>query len=271
MIKNKEFIEYWDQIIKEWSKNGIFPKGEETWFEVNPKLKDWVELMPEPYWGDPTNCSVVILNYNPACKQEISIKDQGHYQNTGSRSISRIMAPQYSAYALPFSILEEEPPCPFGCAEGRSWWMKRNEWFKRLIPDSSKKPFALELCAWHSPNWSSTRNNPRIYEYIKEKVEPIFKDAIKKSDLGIGLCIGKEFGDILKTLDYEDVTEKLLNKKINDCGGWKPLVQNRWYRIYRSKDGIYVINSWSKGSNQVPSKDFIEYEKEIVKLIKNRI
>ena len=199
MKSSEEFIFYWDSLISSWAESGTLPETENVWREhFGNKLK--AEIIPEPYWGNPNKNSVVILNYNPATDSTVKIDDLGHYKNKGYQSISKIMSPKYSSYASKFPILDKNPDCPFACAAGRTWWLKRNEWFKRLIPESNNKPFALELCAWHSPKWNyigGGKVGEKVLEYISAHIIPVYKEAIKNSDLKIGLSIGKEIGDIL--------------------------------------------------------------------------
>lgn len=264
----KEFIDYWDKTIQEWWDKGLVPVSESLWFDgvENPPHP----LMPGPYMGNPAECSIAILNYNPGRHEQISETNPDHYKNQGKKSISKLMSPKYSEYAMRFPFWEEDPECPFGCHPGYQWWQIRKKWVNRFVPDTNKRPFALELCAWRSHQWKEiVKIDSPQHKYIEEKLIPIFKEAIKNSDLKIGLSIGKDIGDVLKEAEFEDITHNLINQKL-DNSGWKPSDKNRWYRVYFSKkDRIYILNTYSIGSNIPPSKEFEKIEIEIINKIKN--
>ena len=89
------FIDYWDEVVRQWldhnSKDELFTEYAEEQHTVinaineNCKNSDIYKLntmhMPEPYWGNPLNCSIVLLDYNPAggpdpnCHTTINYKD----------------------------------------------------------------------------------------------------------------------------------------------------------------------------------------------------
>ena len=71
----KEFIEYWDEVIRQWAKGDgsvkSVPESERVWFE-NTKTNLISEYMPEPYGGNPDKCSAVVINYNPGGSDTVS-------------------------------------------------------------------------------------------------------------------------------------------------------------------------------------------------------
>ena len=93
----RDFIDYWDNVIKAWFKcanfesldpdkiNGLTCQKEKEAIDeqknvieaINNKNsnKDYKLItmhMPEPYWGNPNNCSIVLLDYNPAGSWRVS-------------------------------------------------------------------------------------------------------------------------------------------------------------------------------------------------------
>lgn len=266
-MNSNEFIEYWDDLIKEWSLNGgKVPRTEKIW--VN-HFRDTLNasLMPGPYMGNPKDCMVAILNHNPSCSSEVRESALGHINNKGKKSLSRLMSPKYSSEALNFPLLDEEPECPFGCADGRQWWLKRYSWVEQVAGKSDKKPFGLELCAWSTPTWKSILKSPELVDYVKTNVIPVYKEAIDNSQLGVGLSIGREIGDLLIVSSFDDVSDCF--KEVFDK--YFPKNKNRTYKVLKSNDSVYVINTYTRGGILPPAKDFKEFEKELIKKLTKKI
>ena len=266
----KNFIDYWDNTIKEWADSGgIIPESEKEWFEGNTKLCEWSKLMPEPYWGNPTNCSAVILHFNPACSQKIDESCDGYIDNKhDSRTSCGLMSEKYSVIAEEFPILNKPLNCPYKCFGGVKWWQIREDWIKRLIPNSNKKPFGLEFCGWHSPNWHDINFTDKCKDYVNDRVIPVFKEAIKNSDLEIiVLCIGKEIGDFLINYPTHKSTWSVVNnnKEINKI--LTQIKNNRIYRILKSNDGLFVLNTYG-GRLNPPAKEFENIERQLINEIK---
>jgi hypothetical protein len=88
-----------------------------------------------------------------------------------------------------------------GGYEGYKWWQRKRGWLDHLVEavcgkkDEKVLPFGMELCGWHSKNWSNNMkwiNN--CHDAIdKRAIHPLFA-AMKKSLIGrIAVCIGAEF------------------------------------------------------------------------------
>lgn len=282
----REFIDYWDKTIKKWAENDNvpedgkvwfddvypkFPEGEKVWFEVNPKLKNWVKLMPEPYWGNPTECSVVILNYNPASSVKIDKSCDGHIGNKEDKTTScGLMSEKYSEIAKSFPILDKHLKCPYKCFGGVRWWKGREKWIQQIIgiikPEILKedniKPFALEICGWHSPSWNYIKIDDKIKNYLKQHLEGVIDEAINNSKVKIGLCIGQDFDKILKIFGFEEFKPKTYGVIYEEGKGYKPKENiKRWFRVYHKTGGSFILNTHSEGSNQPPSKDFETFER----------
>ena len=270
----KNFIDYWDKTISDWAKSHKLPENEEIFLNLkNGNFKK--ELMPEPYWGNPKNCSVAILNYNPACSEQPEPYDTCHLKNVkNERSLSGKLSPHYSKEALEFHHFDENPDCPYRCFAGTIWWRSKRGWLNNLTGNDKKKPFALELISWHSPGWKidlSKKSNSKIKDILKKNVIDIFIEAIKNSDLKIGYCFGKHIANLFDALKYTNITNRLFS--VNN-GKWQPLENKmRWYSVYVLDKirGIYTIVTWSIRSNTTPAKEYFEIEKNLIKEIKNLI
>lgn len=271
-----KYLDYWDKVISQWADgDGVVPESEECWFVNGSNLHR--ELMPEPYWGNPHCCSAVLLNYNPGGPKGTPPADDNchinNVRNADTMKMSGAMHSSYSRIALDFPWLDETDRGDFTSTPShlptKRWMTQRNRWISRLI-ESEKRPFFLDLCGWHSKNWSLRNYTPEIKAYIEEYVIPVVKQAIRNSDLGIGLCVGKQLGDeVLVKLGFTEVTDKYEFGNYEPDYGYKAKPEvNRWYRIYRSSDGLYIINTWALGSNRQPAKRFDKEEAEIIKRIK---
>ena len=150
-----------------------------------------------------------------------------------------------------------------------SWWCKRLDWIKELVPQSDKLSFAVELCGWHSHKWGNIKYTPELLTKLKELLAPAIEEAIKNSDLGIGLCVGAQWSwSVLPAFGYMDVTDEVMSLK-DYKRGWKPLGGTRNYCIMRNDNGIYILNTWKQGfkNMDVPNNNFRPVEKEIIEKI----
>lgn len=272
-----EYVKYWDEVISRWVVcDGTVPESEACWFVPGSTLHR--DLMPEPYWGNPDNCSAVLLNYNPGGPDGTPRPDDNchinNVRNGDTMKMSGATHGCYSRIALGFPWLDKTDRGDFTSMPShlptKRWMRQRNGWISRLAK-SDKRPFFLDLCGWHSKNWRLGNYTPEIKSYIAEHIIPVLDRAIRKSDFGIGLCVGKQLGDeVLGELGFSEVTADLGFKTENADRGWRPIPEiNRWYRIYRSADGLYIINTWALGSNRQPGAQFEEYELEIINKTKD--
>lgn len=279
----EEFLKYWEDVLDYWVKNGSVHPSETHWFKQQINLLP--ELMPEPYLGDPHNCSVVIMNYNPGAADYDLNTDEGRnkYRNDAVHH-SRLDNPKSMCYHYARNYRERVAAGGYlgkgvdlmyetsGLTEsGKKWWNRRLNWFKRLVPDSNKLPFAIELCGWHSNKWGAVNfKDENLLRTLKELLAPVIEEAIKNSDLGIGLCVGKLWGTIiLPYFGYTDVTAEVLGLD-NYNGDYKPLSNSqRNYRILRNVNGTHIINTWlTSGFGMCnPGKRFCEKEREMIRKI----
>lgn len=64
-MATQKFINAWDNIIDDWMNIPCVsdPSNPFNPLQVHPSLS--VEHLPEPYFGDPADCSIVMINLNP--------------------------------------------------------------------------------------------------------------------------------------------------------------------------------------------------------------
>ena len=276
----KDYIGYWDKVIREWGKSSEVPESEKCWFS-NKKSNLHSLLMPEPYWGNPDDCTAVILNYNPAGPKVSpfdkdylkKLKDDTdlitHAKNKDKSKLAGVATECYSNIALKYPWVESSKKHEYLLKDSYDWYSKRDKWSRNLLNyKSDKSPFMMELCGWHSAGWTIYDLTDKK-EYINKWVLPYFKKAIQNSQLGVGLTIGKQLGDkVLAELGFNDVTENLGLKGKVTADGWQPIAEvNRWYRVYCLDDSgksIFVINTWAKGSNRQPADRFSIFEKQLI-------
>lgn len=266
------FIDYWDRVIRLWLDNPDWHainatrksnRGENFYkdCDIEVNIEEDQEPffnnndirgilcpahMPEPYWGNPDNCSIVIVNYNPGGGDDMGIHT---YKFTNGNPnflpfppntmIDYVYKNSYSSLAKDFPIWKNTLKnrkwlSSYG---GRDWWLQKKKWVQHLVDSVDKKeinvegvpPFAIELCGWHSPNWPSGIENSSdnsLYESIKNHFVYPLLYAIEKSNSNIAVCIGEQFNyQLFQTcfgnakLNYKNITNDifkfLINGKLN--------------------------------------------------------
>lgn len=155
----RSFYNRCDTLIKDWLKNDF---DKTSTYQNDPFLSEqkkpnrgllkpeYIELMPEPFFGDPDNNLAVILNLNPG----YGLDDK---KSIGKSKVKNKLCQGYSAFAKNNPYLSN---CNFH-PNAYNWWKKRYDWLKTLLGynEDDRKPFTLEFCPWHSSNWSEARIN----------------------------------------------------------------------------------------------------------------
>ena len=81
-----------------------------------------------------------------------------------------------------------------------------------------KKPFAIEFCGWHSKSWPGGACK-KLYKYKEAIIDKYFIDvlveAVKCSDLKIGICTGKQLYDLLSKCAEKTQDQELESQKYN--------------------------------------------------------
>lgn len=290
MIKEyimEDFLKYWDGVLNKWVKTGTMPESESYWEDQNIGLLP--ELMPCPYLGNPEKCSAVIINYNPgAGDYDLTTEERrAKYLNDASHhchldepyTLSGYMARKFKDVMLSGAYFDfDNPDLPTNFKvnrqdAGNKWWRKRKEnWIDKLVPDSGKNPFALELCGWASTKWQSVKYTKELLAELRKRLAPIIDEAIANSDLGVGICVGAQWGDkVLPALGYKDVTAEVMGLD-HYKRGWQPTEEKyRCFRIMRNDNGTYILNTWlSRGFDmmKVPAESTLPIQKEIIDKIK---
>lgn len=282
----KEFYERCDQFIRNWQSNPsaialdsvyIRKTGGESSPLYKSKKCEYYKYMPEPFVGNPEDCLAVMLNLNPGypmpefhydCEYAKSIVENG-YSNESKQK----------GYEI-FKVGENG---------GVKWWMTREQWLNRVTEGEhvslNLKPFAIDICPWHSKSWGGLNYENELVEEIKKNVlAPAFM-AVKNSRLPFAIAIGKDYYDVLNGNKYLGFTQKecvvagCYNKQAEDLRviKWpknknkKPV--NKAFAIFENdnKDRILCIWCPDGGSNQPPQSGFDELVQNFVQKYKNNI
>lgn len=278
-MKRDEFVKYWDNVIRAWfmCANGQYEippfdynRKKNLSPESNKDLEEQITMiesinttvgknhkkytihpshMPEPYWGDPDNCSIVLLDYNPAGGSNVSYQtsiecvDCGKFPNSLTKFVKNH---KYSELAKGFPLLQDgKKPIMVYLEDdtsediswitkygGYQWWQEKKEWLNHIakeIPLNNNldyMPFGMELIGWHSEGWGNNmrwvNNDNYIPTILSETVlEPLFDTVINNNTIAV--CIGAEFkfttlqnlNNTNKGYRIEDKTECVICLKSN--------------------------------------------------------
>lgn len=275
----EEFIDHHNQWISAWINDPDSIREQDVYFKHSPKCSLEFNALPEPYLGDPYKCSAVIININPG-------GSMSKYQSLATREnklnfISRFIdGHNYHNFAVSFPYLTlPESEC------GTDWWTSRNSWINRISGNTNelKRPFAMEICPWHSKSWKGLDfEQEELRNYLEEYVIRPAQEAIKNSNLRIvGLSVGTPITKVLESCGYKrvklwgwDNTEKKFRFDTPISDKWPQKEDNkpvkRTYTLWRRENSdVYFLNTSAQGGNRAPSINFLEVEKEILASIKN--
>lgn len=287
---SKKFIDYWDDVINIWlgKKDKIQNKdytvkpvnaqrlnkdgesyykdkdeSDKLFVEIEEEQAEWFNAtgellcpihMPEPYWGDPCNCSIVIVNYNPGGGTGMN---QHTYRGTGdsypdNTMIKYVNENKYSQLAKKCPILKDKTDLNerswFCGYEGWKWWDKKKKWIQHLeesIPkekDDSQDakvslPFCIDICAWHSRQWKNNKkvifDNSKLKDSITKRFVTPLLYAIEKSDCHLAVCIGalyssEFFQKIISEYTFRDLTKDIYYKHLKSSA----------YNVQPPKDNV---------------------------------
>lgn len=251
-MPEKKFIKAWDDIIDIWlnnqTSNPLIP------LSICKHLS--VEHMPEPYNGDPSNCSIVMINLNPGQGQ---IYLEWANQHNPTFCVNLAKNKKYQGFARPFTFLN--PPSQQFSPQSTAWWQGRKSYLDKLLQmkcvNSVKNPFAIELCALHSVG----TNGISFKKYLSKlkSVNPdldltkIIEIAIANSDAKLGFAVGKPIYEALKSIGYADI--QISPHNVIKANGER---NARQFAVVE-KDGAKVLCTWTSGSNSCPSAEFDNY------------
>jgi len=269
-----EYIDTWNTKITAWQKdylnyynNDVFKR-----FLKNTKSEEYKmqpEFLIEPYIGDINNCSAVFINKNPGQP----IIDLQHWKTGGFLT-------QHKAHKNYYNFSKNFPYLDNNIAG--NWWDKRVDWINRLANIKSvksyKKPFALEICPYHSKLFKTSDiiMSNDFLEYIKENIIQPAEFANKKSELGVILSVGNTFEYLYDKIGFKKII-KINQDNYNDYKlEWsfnikKNLPIKNEYNLWQSKTGAYYLN-FVHGSNynKPPVKKWHDVEIYIIHTILNR-
>lgn len=250
------YLEYWDCFINYWLRSNKGAFDNDIWSkEHNGKGKFKLEYnyLPQPYLGDPKNCSIITLNLNPGPVSPIRKHPDGFLVRKLKEQNS------YFEYAksFPQTKIPEYP---------NRFWDKQFAWIQRLLHQESveKLPFAIEVCQWHSNNWKATDASEEVLSYLNYYVFQIIEKVIPFADVKTVLSVGKTYYDIFNEpkMGFEKVMELSpenhnLPKHISWPKNKKGKPINRFFSLwmYKKTKTLY-LNTYSYGSNSPPSKEW---------------
>jgi hypothetical protein len=260
----KNFIDFWDDEIRAWfALNGNPTVNCQKWQKIIHNIHP--ELMPEPYWGNPEESSVVVINYNPGSSETVDEDDPCHInqaKNQNHLTMAGAMHKKYSDIALSFPWLDSQ--LTGFCQNAKhartlDWMRKRTEWAYRVCNittplHAQPRPFLFDLCGWHGHSWNG--NIDELDVKILDSLKAFISVAIDHSQKNLGLCVGAAFNTILPQLGYKDYT-----KSITGYDEWQPIDNNnRKYKAYRHPNGTRIICTLAQGSNICPDAKFQGHE-----------
>ncbi len=267
------FYSEWDKIIDAWLK------CKDSFDEIINPLKDLnddkkslsLQYLPEPYYGDMDQCSIVIINLNPGT----GLCEQCHLRRgVKDLLVNDVKKNGYSKIAKAFPLDGKQSSVHLP-KESLDWWKSRLEWIDRILEcklgadyikskedkKDKKKPFAVELVPLHSKSFKVDATN-----YINAKYASIIgviDYAISKSDAKMGLAVGKPICNVLLQNGYQIVYPA--NGTIDTP--YKPKSKERYYCVIANSKGTRILCTWSSGSNKAPSDDFQSDEHIIIKKV----
>ena len=251
------FTKYWDDVISDWFAGQI--NSEQQLFLNEQSLNLNPEHMPEPYWGDPENCSIVIANYNPGGGTD---RNRHTYKDCACCSdsfINQVKILGYYNVVKNFSlILQPSNSCWWRDYGGSKWWLQKMKWLQQNIISPmnlsidiyQKKPFAIEFCGWHSVQWPSGActklyDNASLATVIEDKFVNALTEAVDNSDCSFGICMGSQFCDLFKKMEKKSKNVQFIPQSIGGNG----LPYNIRHFIVNGQN-ILVI--WGKRNNRYP-------------------
>lgn len=298
----RDFIDYWDKVIRQWLSldadvTGFKDEAKEqsTVIEAinkncenkkgvpNSNYRLNTMHMPEPYWGDPRNCSIVLLDYNPAGGSDNCHTTIGFYNGNDMKLIKYVKNNSYNKFATIGPVFRKdlnEIGMSWFCAkkekggkggyEGYYWWQSKREWLDHLVKSAcgkndteGKLPFGLELCGWHSKKWSSNMKwIDSCRDIIDQRsIKPLF-ESLKLSSAKIAVCIGAKFNPNLlgeffydKDAKFEDVTKDYcltmeeISKEINNDTIARQF-EGLTYSVEFKDEHIQVIAKWKNNGKE---------------------
>ena len=227
----QKWLNDWDDSIKCWDLHHTALSGLLSPFAgLVRSSKLTPDYLPEPYYGDPDNCSAVVLNINPgssSSNEATKLWNNRSFANTLMYEFSNTFSSKYSDFQKVYSPFAAPNWVP-----GVQWWKdNRNDYIKRVVQlyhthkgtlgKTGTTPFAMELCPLHS-------NNVQGINFTLKGLRSIYMANViapaaiitKTSDIPFGLGFASSICNLLQK---------------PECGGFQ------------------VVRTWKNGLDLVPS------------------
>lgn len=297
----KKYIDYWDEVIRQWlqynadykSFTGDAAEQRQIIEAINSKVgkdSDYrlnIQHMPEPYWGNPRECSIVLLDYNPAGGAEISRHTSINCKDCAKcgKSFINIINSEYlynngySNFALNGPIFQSEEEIKhnnlgwFSDKDngygGYHWWQEKKKWIDHLvaaicgnIEGDYSHPFCMELCGWHSKKWSNNMSwieKGECHEIVNRRlIQPLFasmKNSLWNHSPKIAACIGAQLNPIFFKKIFNNIERTIFINITPDLGFKKDkdYIYKQWMEEKEGKEITFKCIVLSQGSiNRIP-------------------
>ena len=217
-FNSSEYIKKWNNKIAAWQKDYLayYNNDDFTKFlkkTINEEYKMQPEFLIEPYIGDIYKCSAVFINKNPG-QPIINLQ---HWKIGGFLTVYKAHKNYYN-FSKKFLYLDDNI--------AGNWWSKRVDWVTRLSniksTISSKNPFALEICPYHSKLFKTSDiiMSDDFLTYVKENIILPAEFANKKSELGIILSVGNTFEHLYNKIGFKNIIKINQNNYEDYQLGW---------------------------------------------------
>lgn len=272
------YLDYWDKTIEKWlagsSSDPLHGCGDDP-FLRNVRRFVQPDLMPEPYWGDPTNCSIVIANLNPGRGNDFDRLHPGNAHEESVVWLEKLVREKKSyravAESFPLLLADDELEKELGPGEklhdygGRHWWRYQSgriQWAEYMWHRVAKehktpfRPFAMELCGWHSSGWNQGPSNAVAANGVlfrKLVLRPLI-EAVKRSDVRLGLCCGADWSRILRDKRFQSDIRPVTEHETIACDNRRRENTRfkRKYSLFEIDKGNHIVVTSEGPGNPTP-------------------
>ena len=261
-----EYINKWEVFFSNWVESPEKTFKNNIWSQIykgNSSFALQYDYLPQPFLGDPENCSIITLNLNPGPVHDIRRFPDGIL-------VKKLIAKKsYFDYARSFPQvkLKNHP---------NKFWKKQLKWVFRLTGIDYNVhglyPFAIEICPWHSNNWKSPDLDEKLVAEIQMNVFDVIDMVIPYATKKVVISVGKDYYHLFNqgSLGFEKLLEAgpkdYRNAGISE---WptnkkgKPI--KRFFSLWKkSSSGTIYLNTYSVGSNTPPSVVWDEIQQTLI-------
>jgi len=280
--KVQSMIQDWDKDIQNWI-NG-HPSNHPV---ISGRMKDFApfvsagnlsgDYLPEPYYGDPDNCSTVVLNINPgsSCPNE----DTKNITNRADPTNGTIIYDFENKFNRVYSAFQKvySPFAAPNWVPGVNWWKdNRNDYINNIVrlycnlkgkslPDSMPTPFAFELCPLHSKDTTKLNFTKKVFLPVyRDNIFSPATDILARSVIPFGLGFSSTVNSVMtdkKLGAYEQVEIWSAGKdsKGKAVPNWplnsKGMPKKRTYVLLKGispeTSGSYFLNTWDNSGHLI--------------------